>query len=218
MASDWQGLKPDALASATMGWKEVVLSWFDAFGPASLAAISFSEAIIQPIPPDLVFMPMLFAERGNYSTVLFLWLVITISSVLGSIVGYWIGKKWGRALIERFGGQKHILKLEALFARYGTLGIFIAAFSPIPYKVFSWFAGMGEMDVKPFIWAGLIGRGLRFGLEALVIGIYGQVALDKMMWLLDRELIIAILLIIGCAALYFAWKWWDGIAIETETS
>ena len=49
---------------------------------------------------------------------------------------------------------------------------------------------MGEMDVKPFIWAGLIGRGLRFGLEALVIGIYGQVALDKMMWLLDHEMII----------------------------
>jgi len=201
-----------------MGWKDVVLAWFDAFGPASLAAISFSEAIIQPVPPDIVFMPMLFAERGNYTTVLFLWSVITLSSVLGSIVGYWIGKKWGRSLIERFGGQKHIVKLEALFERYGTLGIFIAAFSPIPYKVFSWFAGMGEMDVKPFIWAGLVGRGLRFGLEAVVIGIYGQVALDKMMWLLDHEMIIGILLILGFIATYFAWKWWDGIAIETETS
>jgi membrane protein DedA with SNARE-associated domain len=77
---------------------------------------------------------------------------------------------------------------------------------------------MGEMDVKPFIWAGLVGRGLRFGLEAVVIGIYGQVALDKMMWLLDHEMIIGILLILGFIATYFAWKWWDGIAIETETS
>ena len=91
MASEWQGLKPDAMASVTMGWKEGVLSWFDVFGPASLAVISFTESIIQPIPPDIVFLPMLFAERGNYTTVIWLWLVITISSVLGSIVCYWIG-------------------------------------------------------------------------------------------------------------------------------
>ena len=201
-----------------MGWKEGVLSWFDVFGPASLAVISFTESIIQPIPPDIVFLPMLFAERGNYTTVIWLWLVITISSVLGSIVGYWIGKKWGRSLIERFGGQKHILKLEALFARYGTLGIFIAAFSPIPYKVFGWFAGMGEMDMKHFIGAGFVGRGLRFGLEAVIIGIYGQIALDKIMWLLDHELLIAIFLIVGFAGIYLAWRWWDGITIETETS
>lgn len=218
MASEWQGLKPDAMASVTMGWKEGVLSWFDVFGPASLAVISFTESIIQPIPPDIVFLPMLFAERGNYTTVISLWLVITISSVLGSIVGYWIGKKWGRSLIERFGGQKHILKLEALFARYGTLGIFIAAFSPIPYKVFGWFAGMGEMDMKHFIGAGFVGRGLRFGLEAVIIGIYGQIALDKIMWLLDHELLIAIFLIVGFAGIYLAWRWWDGITIETETS
>ena len=201
-----------------MGWKEEVLSWFDAFGAASLGVVSFTEAIIQPVPPDLLLLPLLYEADGEVTTVLWLWSMVTITSVLGSIVGYWIGNKWGRSLIDRFGKEKHTKKLEILFERYGTLGIFIAAFSPIPYKVFGWFAGMGKMDMKPFIIAGLFGRGLRFGLEALVIGIYGKVALDKAMWLLDHEILIAIVLIIGFGLVYLLWRWWDGITLDPETS
>ena len=63
--------------------------------------------------------------------------------------------------MKRFGQEKHLAKLEYLTANYGTLGIFIAAFSPIPYKVFGWMAGMGDMAKRPFIVAGLAGRGLR---------------------------------------------------------
>ena len=144
-----------------MSWKDSVIDWFDGFGSASLGVMSFTEAIIQPVPPDLLFLPMLMDADGNNKLVIWLWLVITITSVLGSLVGYWIGKKWGRKLFDKFGGERHLEKIEALTDRYGTLGIFIAAFSPIPYKVFGWAAGMGEMNLKPFIIAGLIGRGLR---------------------------------------------------------
>ena len=201
-----------------MSWKETILGFFDVFGPASLAVVSFTESIIQPIPPDLLYIPMLADAIGDMPMVVWLWLTVTLSSVAGSLVGYWIGKRWGRKLLTRFSKQAHLDKIEALTLKYGTFGIFIAAFSPIPYKVFGWVAGMGEMDMKPFIGAGFVGRGLRFGLEAVVIGIYGQIALDKIMWLLDHELLIAIFLIVGFAGLYLAWRWWDGITIETETS
>ncbi len=69
-----------------MGWKEWVIDAFDIFGPASLAAVSFSEAIIQPLPPDVLYLPMLVDVMGDTPAVVWLWLVITISSVLGSIV------------------------------------------------------------------------------------------------------------------------------------
>ena len=197
-----------------MSWKDSVIDWFDGFGSASLGVMSFTEAIIQPVPPDLLFLPMLMDADGNNKLVVWLWLVITITSVLGSLVGYWIGKKWGRKLFDKFGGERHLEKIEALTERYGTLGIFIAAFSPIPYKVFGWAAGMGEMNLKPFIIAGLIGRGLRFGLEAILIGIYGSKALDLLNWVLDNELIIAILIIAICVIGWYGLRWWNGLAAD----
>lgn len=201
-----------------MGWQEQLLEWFEIFGPASLAILSFTESIIQPVPPDLMFLPMLMNNSGNIPMILWLWVVITLSSVTGSLVGYWIGKNWGKSIIKKFNGEKHIKKLEALTDKYGTLGIFIAAVSPIPYKVFGWFAGMGEMDKRSFVYAGLFGRGLRFGIEAILIGIYGQVALETINNILDQEFLIGVTIIITGIIIYFVLKWWNSINIETETS
>jgi len=190
---------------------------FDIFGPASLAAVSFSEAIIQPLPPDLLYLPMLVDAMGDIPAVIWLWLVVTISSVLGSIVGYWIGGRWGDPLMQRFAKPEHISKLKLLSEKYGTIGIFIAAFSPIPYKVFGWIAGMSEMDRTSFITAGLAGRGLRFGVEALLIGLYGQQALNALFWFLDNEILLAIGLIAMAIVAWFAWTWWNGLEEENPS-
>ena len=202
----------------TMTWKEQILEWFEIFGPASLGMLSFTEAIIQPVPPDLMFLPMLLNNSGNIPMIFWLWIVITSTSVLGSLIGYWIGQNWGKSIVERFNGQKHIKKLEILTQKYGTMGIFIAAVSPIPYKVFGWFAGMGEMNKKSFMMAGFLGRGLRFGLEAILIGIYGQKALDSLNNILEQEILFGIIIIIAAIISYYAWKWWSNLRIETETS
>lgn len=201
-----------------MSWKETILDFFEIFGPASLAVLSFTESIIQPIPPDLLYIPMLADTIGNVPLVIWLWLTVTLSSVAGSLVGYWIGKRWGRTFISRFSKQAHLDKIEALTLKYGTFGIFIAAFSPIPYKVFGWVAGMGEMDKKPFLLAGLFGRGLRFGLEAVLIGIYGNAAIDALNWFLDNEILLALIMILASVTLWFSWKWWSNIELESVTS
>ena len=194
-----------------MGWKEAILEAFEIFGPASLFALSFTEAIVQPIPPDLLYIPMLVNAMGDTPLVVWLWLVVTVASVLGSLVGYLIGQRWGAPLLVRFGQEKNLAKLEALTARYGTAGIFIAAFSPIPYKVLGWVAGMGHMAKKPFLIAGFVGRGLRFGLEALLIGLYGDKAMDAIMLFLDNEILLAVLLLIAGGGLVFVWRWWTGL-------
>ena len=67
------------------------------------------------------------------------------------------------------------------------------------------------MKIKPFVIAGLIGRGLRFGLEALLIGIYDSKAVEAMEWLLDREVFIGIALALVIVATWLGIRWWNGL-------
>lgn len=194
-----------------MSWKESILEAFEVFGPASLFVLSFTEAILQPIPPDLMYIPLLVNAMGDVPLVIWLWLTVTVASVLGSLVGYWLGERWGTPLMKRFGMERHLVKLQALTLRYGSAGMFIAAFSPIPYKVLGWMAGMGQMAKKPFLLAGFAGRGLRFGMEAVLIGLYGQQALDTLMWFLDNEILLALLLLASGGLLALLWRWWSSL-------
>ena len=180
----------------TMIGEEVILDFFQSFGPLALALLSFTEAIIQPIPPDVLFLPMAYDARDNEALLIGLWLVVTLSSVLGAIVGHALGKRYGTKLIDKFGKPQHRQQLEKLFEQYGTLGMFIAAVSPLPYKVFGWMAGASDMKLRPFIIAGIFGRSLRFGLEALFIFMYGESAIRAVQWILDRELLMGVILVI----------------------
>ena len=202
-----------------MSWYTSVLDFIlERTNSGVLGVVSFTEAIIQPLPPDLVYLPMLYDAMDNKPLVFWYFVVVTLTSVAGSYVGYLLGQRWGRQLLNRFAKPKHVTKLEALTSKYGTVGIFIAAVSPIPYKVFGWVAGMGEMDKRSFIVAGLFGRGLRFGLEALLIGIYGKTALDAMNTFLDNEILIAVVMIISIAIFYFVWQWWSNLGKEGTVS
>jgi undecaprenyl-diphosphatase len=89
--------------------------------------------------------------------------------------------------------------------------MFIAAVSPLPYKVFGWIAGASDMKLRPFILAGIVGRGLRFGLEALFIFMYGESAMRAVEWILDRELLMGIILILTLGTIV----WWF---MRTNTS
>ena len=180
----------------TMIGEEVILDFFESFGPLALALLSFTEAIIQPIPPDVLFLPMAYEARDNGSLLIWLWLVVTLSSVLGAMIGHALGKRYGTKLIDKFGKPHHRQQLENMFERYGTLGMFIAAVSPLPYKVFGWMAGASDMKLRPFIIAGVFGRGLRFGLEAIFILMYGESAMRAFKWILERELLMGVILVI----------------------
>ena len=184
--------------------EDLILEFFNQFGPFALALLSFTEAIIQPIPPDVMFLPMAYDERNSVNMLLWLWFIVTFASVLGAMVGHTLGKLYGTKLLDRFGKPHHRQRLEFLFERYGTWGMFIAAVSPLPYKVFGWIAGASDMKMRPFVIAGIFGRGLRFGLEAILIYLYGDTAMDAATWLLDHELIMAIVLILVLGLI----GWW----------
>ena len=189
---------------------EPVIQFLDGFGLLGLTILIFTEAVINPIPPETLFWPMLITS-GTISGSLFLGLIATVVSVLGAVVGYWVGYKAGRPFIDRFSSEKAIRRLEVLIERYGSSGIFIAAVSPIPYKVFAWIAGMGRMDLRLFIVAGILGRGVRFGVPAVAIGAYGEEILASLnVWT------FSIMAIVGGMMIIPIFRWWEGLLDEKE--
>jgi undecaprenyl-diphosphatase len=167
--------------------------------------MAFTEAFIQPIPPDALVIPMA-ANASDPLRLISIFLVVTISSVLGSLVAWWMGDKWGQPLLDRFASESAVRKFNMLVERFGSFGIFIAAFTPIPYKVLGWCAGIGRMERHTFVLAGFIGRSMRFGLEVLVIGVYGEQFID---FLTGWGFIFASLG--GAILLYPVWRWWEGL-------
>ena len=115
-----------------------------------LALVAFSESIVFPIPPD----PLLIAV-GVASPTSAIWVaaLVTVASVSGAYVGHWLGRRVGRPLLRRLVSESKTERAEALFNRYGVWAILVAAFTPIPYKVFTILAGIMDLPIRPFLLA-----------------------------------------------------------------
>ena len=192
---------------------EPIVEWANEFGLIGLAVVSITEAAFQPVPPDLMVIPMSI-EADTNAGLMVIFLVATISSVFGSLGGYAIGIYGGRPLLDKFSSPKTSMKLEELTIRYGDAGIFIAALSPIPYKVLAWTAGAGRMDIKTFLFAGLLGRSIRFGLEVLIIGLWG----DEFIQMLENPIFWVVAGILSIAIFMPISSWWNGLEKSTEHS
>ena len=190
-----------------------VIDWGSNFGLVGLALVSFTESIIQPVPPDLLVIPMSL-EAASKLELLAIFLVATISSVLGSLGGYGIGLYAGRPIIGRFARPSLSRRLDEILVRYGDAGVFVAAVSPIPYKLLAWTAGAGRMDIRPFVLAGIFGRSLRFGLQVLLIGVWG----DQFMKYLDNPLFWILVCVFSFAAFIPLNKWWRGLDNKLVTN
>ncbi len=136
-----------------------------------LAVNSFTESIFFPVPPDvlLIGIAVLEPERA-------LWLagIVTVSSVAGAVVGHWLGRRWGRPLLHRLVSPAKTETVERLFRKYGAWAILLAAFSPVPYKVFAILAGVLELDRRSFVAASAVGRGARFFAIGVLVLFYGE--------------------------------------------
>jgi len=186
------------------------IDWADGFGLLGLALVSASEAAFQPIPPDVLVIPMVI-EANSLLGISLIVLIATLSSVFGAFFGYAIGYYGGIPVLERFVSVSNINRLNFLIEKYGSLGVFIAAVSPIPYKALAWIAGAGRMDLRLFALAGIFGRGIRFGSVGLLIGIYGESVQSSLNWL--NFTLISIVCIIIFIPLV---KWWKNMDIEVQ--
>lgn len=170
--------------------------------PWFLGGMSFAESSFFPIPPDVMLAPMSLAQPKR---ALFFATVTTLASVLGGILGYLIGsfafdaiEPW---LLESSYHDKYLLA-RSWFDEWGWLAIFIAGFSPIPYKVFTITAGAISMAFLPFVLASFVGRGTRFYLVALLMAWGGEKMESKLRQWVDWLGWLTLLLVLIIVAVY----------------
>jgi len=132
-----------------------------------LAIVSFVESSFFPIPPDVMIVPMVIAKKKDY---LKIFIIATLFSTLGGVLGYFIGSyflDFGMSVVGFYGYEDKVLNLKdnltmgtGLYIWLATL--FLAGFTPLPFKVFTITSGMIGFNLLIFLFICLISRGLRF--------------------------------------------------------
>ena len=177
-----------------------------------LAIISFLESSFFPVPPDVMIVPMVMAKKNDY---LKIFLIATLFSTLGGLLGYFIGSYFldlGMNVVGFYGYEDKVLSLKGSLTR-GTglyiwlVTLFLAGFTPLPFKVFTITSGMIGFNLFIFFFICLISRGLRFFIVSYLSFKFGD-KFDKFM-LTDAAkwfVILGILIVVIFGVIYFIIK------------
>ena len=177
-----------------------------------LALVSFIESSFFPIPPDVMVIPMVISKKDDFIKI---FLIATIFSVLGGILGYFIGAFFfdlGMQIMTFYSYEDKLISLKNNLINsegfYAWLGIlFLAGFTPLPYKVFTIASGLIGFNILIFVLISLISRGLRFFIVSYLSYKFGHLFTQFM----DKHgskwfTIIGILIVIISIIIYFISK------------
>ena len=177
-----------------------------------LALISFVESSFFPIPPDVMVIPMVISKKNDFMKIFF---IATIFSVLGGMLGYLIGAFFfdvGIQIMSFYGYEdkltnfkNNLIDSEGFYAWLGIL--FLAGFTPLPYKVFTIASGLINFNIFIFIFISLTSRGLRFFIVSYLSYKFGALFTEFM----DKHgskwfTIIGILIVIAGIFIYLIFK------------
>ncbi len=141
---------------------------------AILAAISFIESSVFPIPPDVLLIPMILAQRSRAFLIAG---VCTLASVAGGFFGYFIGyglyETVGVPILNFYGYLDKFADFQGMYNEYGAWIVFFAGLTPFPYKVITIASGVTQLDLGVFGIASVFSRGLRFFLVATLLWYFG---------------------------------------------
>ena len=186
---------------------------FISLGIPGLFAVAFLEFFLLPIPPDLVLIPLALAQP---ELALVYAATATAGSVLAGLLGYSVGRKGGRPVLEsRFQGER-IERAEAYFERSGFATIAIGAFAPIPegYELLSVASGVLGLNPRTYLLASLLGRGGKYFLEAALVLALGDAV--RSLGEVDLYAILGVAAIIVVATYLLRRRWlpsrWQTIA------
>ena len=164
----------------------------------TLAAVSFIESSVFPIPPDVLLIPMILAAPHR---AWFIAGVCTLASVLGGAFGYFIGyglfETLGQPVLAFYGKAEAFETLAASYNQQGFWAVLIAGVTPFPYKVITIFSGATGLNFALFMATSILARGLRFFVIAALLNRYGDAAREFIERRLGLVATVSIALLIG---------------------
>lgn len=168
------------------------------FAVPALAGVSFAESSFFPLPPDILLIPMVLAERAKAWWYAF---VATVSSVIGGLAGYAIGVFFFTAvaepLLEFYGYGEQFAEFQTWFSDKGAWIVLFAGITPFPYKVITIASGTVGLSLPVFLIASIVARGLRFSIVAGLLYFYGAPIRDFIERRLGLVFTIFMILLIG---------------------
>lgn len=176
--------------------------------PYALFAIAFIESSFFPVPPDVLLIAMVVAQREKWLRNAF---ICTVGSVSGALLGYVIGwslyEAIGKFIVDAYHLQAVVELVGRKYQENAFMTVFTAAFTPIPYKVITIAAGLFKISLWTLVIASIIGRAGRFFLVAGSLRIFGKRISDSIERYFDIfSLVFAALLIGGFLLLKYAFK------------
>lgn len=144
-------------------------------GLVFISFIAFIESAFFPIPPDFLIVPVVAAKPSSWKKFAF-W--VSLFSILGAFLGYFIGsvlyETIGHIIIEKYSLTDEMARIGDTYERNAFWSLVIAAFTPIPFKVFTIAAGVFKVDLVAFTLASIIGRGARYVLVPYLAAVGGS--------------------------------------------
>ena len=163
-----------------------------------LAAVSFVESSVFPIPPDVLMIPMIIATPHRAFLIAG---VCTLASVLGGMAGYGIGfffyEQIGAPILESLGKGEAMAAFNTRFNDVGFWAVLIAGLTPFPYKVITIMSGWTAMPLGTFVVTSIIARGLRFFIVAALLWKFGAPIRDFIERRLGLMFTVFVLLLVG---------------------
>lgn len=168
------------------------------YAQSALFLIAFAESSFFPVPPDVLLIPIVIAERKKWFQVA---LICSLGSVFGALLGYFIGYQFyeliGQKIVDLYNLQPAVDSVTQQYSQHAFIAIFTAAFTPIPFKVFTIVAGLCKINLITLIIASAIGRSARFFAVALLIRIFGEKIKTFIEKYFNLLTIIFVILLIG---------------------
>ncbi|MFN3662468.1 YqaA family protein [Yoonia sp.] len=168
----------------------------------ALAAVAFIESSFFPIPPDVLMIPMIIARPSRAFLIAG---VATIASVLGGMLGYFIGfalyDSVGVQILQFYGKEDYFAEFAVTYNSYGAWAVLVAGVTPFPYKVITIASGVTQLSLPVFIFASITARALRFFLVAALLWKFGEPIRDFIERRLGLMFILFCVLLLGGFAL-----------------
>ncbi|MFT7557985.1 MAG: membrane protein YqaA with SNARE-associated domain [Planctomycetota bacterium] len=174
------------------------------YGLVFLCFISFIESAFFPIPPDVMVVPMIVAKPSSWKKI---GLLVGFFSFIGSYLGYFIGfalfESVGQVIVDIYNLQDEMVRIGVVFNSNAFWSLFVAAFTPLPYKVFTVAAGVFRIDLFVFTLASFFGRAFRYALVAYLSRIGGSMVVIDRLGRVNRTEWVLLFLLVVTLSLFF---------------